>query len=218
MSTINQEFCKCAVCGKKSGYTVLCSTNSFGSPDLDLRPPQMKRGTMMWWVHECPHCGYVSSDVTDETSVTKDFLQTPKYKTCDGITFKSRLSTMFYKQHLINLCDNKKRSAFYALLYAAWSCDDDLDTENAVYCRRLALPVLTEIIDQDPDDKEGLMLMKADIMRRAALFDDLIDQYSSVSFSDDMLNKILSFQLSLAKEKDTDCYTVSYAAEHAEKP
>lgn len=37
---------KCAVCGKESEQITLASTNTFGSPDLDLRPPEMKRSTM----------------------------------------------------------------------------------------------------------------------------------------------------------------------------
>ena len=46
----------CAVCGAMHEYRILTSTNAFGSPDLDLRPPMMKRGTMHLWVQECPSC------------------------------------------------------------------------------------------------------------------------------------------------------------------
>ena len=36
----------CAVCGALHEYRILTFTDAIGSPDLDLRPPQMKRGTM----------------------------------------------------------------------------------------------------------------------------------------------------------------------------
>lgn len=47
MTRIVPSKCKCAVCGAKSRYNVIASTNTFGGgPDLDLRPPEMERSTM----------------------------------------------------------------------------------------------------------------------------------------------------------------------------
>ena len=82
MSTIGLMNKVCAVCGKESEYSVLNSTNTFGSPDLDLRPPEMRRSTMHIWIQECPFCGYISKDVTDETSVTKELLSSERYLKC----------------------------------------------------------------------------------------------------------------------------------------
>ena len=57
MTTQSAEECTCAVCGRVSMQGVIMSTNAFGSPDLDLRPPPMERFTIDHWVQECPHCG-----------------------------------------------------------------------------------------------------------------------------------------------------------------
>ncbi len=63
MTIIDQFEKKCQVCGKTSMHPVLMSTNSFGYPDLDLRPAPMQRDTMDTWLDECPHCGYVASSL-----------------------------------------------------------------------------------------------------------------------------------------------------------
>ncbi len=46
MITIRDEEQICAMCGAKSTHRGIMSTNAFGSPDLDLRPPEMERSTM----------------------------------------------------------------------------------------------------------------------------------------------------------------------------
>src|ERR1044072_678127 len=57
----------CAQCGQESEHIVILSTNTFGTPDLDLRPARMKRDTMDCWVQECPHCRYVAQSLDDKT-------------------------------------------------------------------------------------------------------------------------------------------------------
>ena len=74
MSTMHEFHRTCAVCGATHRYRILTSTNAFGSPDLDLRPPQMKRGTMPLWVQECPSCGYTAEDVSDPTQIPREYL------------------------------------------------------------------------------------------------------------------------------------------------
>ena len=94
---------KCAICGADVACTSLVSTNVFGSPDLDLRPPEMKRSTMPYWVQECTKCSYVSKKVTDESDVTIEWLKSENYRTCDSISFSSELAIRFYKFYLISL-------------------------------------------------------------------------------------------------------------------
>ena len=72
----------CYVCGKMSEQMVLVSTNQFGYPDLDLRPPEMERSTMDWWIEECPHCGYVAPDLSEKTAITKEWLNNGQYISC----------------------------------------------------------------------------------------------------------------------------------------
>ncbi len=43
MTTIYNKKITCCLCNKESEYRGIGSTNAFGSPDLDTRPPQMQR-------------------------------------------------------------------------------------------------------------------------------------------------------------------------------
>jgi len=209
MTRIIRDEQRCAICGETNAYGVIASTNAFGASDLDLRPPEMQRSTMPYWVQECPKCGYVAKSVADETNVDSEFLNSQGYRSCDGIEFKSALATRFYKHYLISHHDGANETAFNALLHAAWACDDSSDDDNALRCRLLSLPLLLGLIDEESDYRETLLLVKADILRRAGRFDELLTEYASVSFSDDLINAILAFQLSLAEKKDSSCYRVS---------
>ena len=198
------------MCGETHEFHVIGSTNTFGgTPDLDLRPPEMRRSTMSHWVQECPTCGYVSSCIDAETTIDAKFLKTPEYLTCDGVNFESALAARFYKYYKISLRDGKPRNAFFAILHAAWACDDYRDDANAAHCRQLSLSLLSGMMDSAADEKETLSLIQADIMRRAGLFDEMKSRYADVRYSQNLLNQILEFELSCAEKRDAGCYTVS---------
>ena len=71
MTKIFQSTRTCFVCGAKSKHMDLASSNSYGSPDLDLRRPGMIRYTMGQWVQECPDCGYVARDLEEKNPLGK---------------------------------------------------------------------------------------------------------------------------------------------------
>ena len=212
MTTMFKQVKKCAVCGSKHEYSMIASTNSFGSPDLDLRPPEMQRGTMYLWVEECPDCGYVASDITDKPNrVTKEWLTSEEYITCDGIRFRSGLAARFYKQYKICLLNKKTEDAFCAIHHAAWACDDMKDNKNAVRCRDLAIPLIEKLLSGKSRNKENLKLMRADLLRRAGHFDKVIADYSSFVFENEIMDKVREFQVKKAEQKDALCYTVEEA-------
>jgi hypothetical protein len=142
--------------------------------------------------------------------VTAEGLQSHDYKSCGGRTFKSDLSERFYKYYLINLEDNNEKDAFFAVLHAAWACDDTKDVKNAIFCRKLALEKLEKVIVTDKNAEE-LIVLRADLLRRTGQFDVVIKEYLHKKFSLDMLNQIIAFQIARSKEKDVRCYTVDDA-------
>ena len=236
MTTYASQKYQCSVCGTVSEFKVLASTNSFGYPDLDLRPAPMKRWTMDAWIQECPECGYVSGNISNHTEISPEFLKSEAYRSCDGLNFKSELAALFYRQYMIRMKSKFGGGAFDAVLHAAWCCDDADDPENARHCRELAIPLLTEDIesekayaddiiadqaqspDPDPWVKDSLeklnnlLIMKADLLRRAGQFDRMITEYENVRFSEPLLDKILAFEIEKAKQQDTNRYTVRDAA------
>ena len=207
MTMINNIEMECPVCGKKTPQPVLFSTNTFGYPDLDLRPAPMQRDTMDTWILECPNCGYVSSNFDSEPTITKDFLKSDAYTTCDGIEFKGKLAKRFYRNYLIAKHNNNAAGCFNNLLHCAWDCDDKEDP-NAAHVRKLALPYITGLIEIDSEGKNNYLAMKADLMRRCGEFDQLINEYSDIITGEEIINRVIQFQIQKAKEKDTTCYTV----------
>ena len=209
MTTYFEERRVCAVCRKESSFTIIGSTSSFGAPDLDLRPPPLKRFTLDHWVHECPFCGYVAAEIDEPTTVDNEFLRTEEYRNCDGHRFREPMACLFYRQSMIAKHDGKTGDAFHALLHAAWVCDDARDRESAAECRRLAIPLVSELIDGGEGNVDTMGLIRADLMRRAGLFAEMEAMYASVRYSDKLMKRILAFQRKLAKRKDTEAYRVS---------
>ena len=199
---------KCSVCGEESSQIVMASTNTFGgTPDLDLRPAEMMRSTMSWWIQECPHCGYISESLDDESIVSQEWLKRETFTSCGGRKFLSKLAARFYKYYMINVEDDNETDAFYAALHAAWACDDEDEHENAIHCRQCALTELEKIVaTQNPP--EDMVVVKTDLLRRTNQFDTLIAEYTGRTFTNDLLNKIVAFQIDKAQQQDTRCYRI----------
>ena len=216
MTTLHTDRFTCAVCGTESEHTIVASTNQFGSPDLDLRPPEMARSTIAFWVQECPNCGYVAADISDATKLDPSLLATERYLSFDGMPFgdgrQAALAKRFYKQYILAEDD---REALSALMHAAWTCDDYGNGEAASLCRAKAAEKATALIEQGPSDKDSLQMMRADLLRRSGNFDTAIQSCSSLSFSDETLEKVRMFELLKAQEGDTSCHTVAEAVESA---
>ena len=208
MTTLFPYELQCAVCGSTSTHSDIGSSSTFGAPDLDLRPAELFRSTMPYWIQECPFCGYVSRTVADPSTITADWLKSEQYRSCGGIDFASNLAKKYYKYYMIKMQENILMEAYLAVMRAAWSCDDANDTENAKHCRELAISLSEKVIGGDEREKETVRVVKADLLRRTGQFERLIEEYEDVSFSEELLNQILQFQLDKAKAKDTACYTV----------
>lgn len=210
MSTFIKRNLTCAVCGNKHDYSIIASTNSFGSSDLDLRPPEMRRSTMCWWVQRCPDCGYVSSNIEDDQGITKDFLETEEYITCENFNFKSNLADTFYKNYMILNNLGKKMYAYNALLHCAWSCDDSREYEKASLIRKKMVE-LFELLPKIQKKNENIIAQYVDVLRRSGDFDSVVEKFNGFKSSNDIIEKVIAFQVKLAKEKDCKVYTVSDA-------
>lgn len=208
MTTIRRIPIQCPVCGNTWESPVIKSTNAFGSMDLDTRPPEMRRSTMCYWLQECHECGYVATDMDEDPPIDKAFLTQEKYTTCDGYSFENSMAGTFYKHHLIMLEAKKVLPAIHSLLHAAWVCDDEGDN-NAVILRTKLADIMEEYLKSNYDT--SLDIMRADALRRSRQFKKLIKEYEGKEYSEELLSTILNYELSLAREEDDRCYTVSDA-------
>ena len=120
---------------------------------------------------------------------------------------------------------------FWAYMNAAWACDDTKGSaDDAIICRKKCLELINSLIllkkdtdkketsksmidyfifkNIDRDKKELLLAVKADLLRRTRQFDALIVEFENKIIQDPQADKIIRFELDLAKAKDAKIYNM----------
>ncbi len=204
MTKMHLKTMSCPVCGRKQEVSVLSSTHSFGSPDLDFRSARPARDMLHWMIHSCSNCGYSAYSESFGDSVSKgvkEFVQSDS-----GFperTWDTALS--FEKIAKIAVLENDWTAAFYGYLHAAWASERHYSDEPSTY-RKEALAVLKKHFTSLAISEDDRYLLFADLCRRTGDFASVTAlEYQS---EDDAVNRILAFQKELAKKHDTGVYRV----------
>ncbi|MBZ0174711.1 MAG: DUF2225 domain-containing protein [Candidatus Methanoperedens sp.] len=214
MTTSDEITKNCYVCNKASTHAKIMSTNTFGSPDLDTRPPEMERSTISMWVQICPSCGYSSSNISEVNEKALEVIYTDSYQK----QFKSpefpKLANAFLCFSLIqkNNCEYSK--AGWNSIHAAWACDDADYETSAQKCRMRAVSLFRKAKENNQKfaGQDGLEeAIIVDLLRRSRQFE------LALSTCDDGLKKkpekiisdILQFQKMLIKNKDIACHRIA---------
>ena len=213
MTTFAQKQVRCAVCGTDVQIQTLASTNTFGSSDLDLRPPEMQRSTMNTWVQHCPACGLCNNSIEDAPPGAEKLVASPRYRAQLAEERVPELARRFLCAAMVVESEDR-RSAAQSKLCAAWVCDDADLRDMASECRRGAIGLL---VGASPlDDASQAMLEGAivvDLLRRVGDFSlaaEKCDQLAGVA-TDENLLAILSFQKDLIAAQDAECHSVDEA-------
>jgi len=210
MTTYEPQTVTCANCGQTSEHQVLASTNAFGSPDLDLRPPEMRRSTMRFWVQKCPHCGYIASDISELTGDVA-LVTSPAYTELLNNQRYPRLAAQFLA-HAILLDHSHPEQAVQSRLHAAWVCDDAEQLELARECRQRAAETLAArkpFEDSDHGVAQGAVLV--DMLRRSEQFDQALSECHallSMASAKDFLRLVLEYQCRLISKRDNSVHTL----------
>ncbi|MDO5478170.1 MAG: hypothetical protein Q4G23_03300 [Clostridia bacterium] len=184
----------------------LTGTNTFeGSSDLDLRPPEVQRSTMEFWLDECENCTYINEDIEKDNGIDKEYLKSEEYVNCDGMIFKEELAKKFYRHFKIMMKLKNYEKAYQSLLNAVWVCDDADDVALTVKFRVWLDQIFGKL--WKPDD-EKMFVRHADVLRRSGSFDEVIKRYSDFLSAEQIHNDIIKFQLELSAKKDIRAYTV----------
>ena len=85
--------------------------------------------------------------------------------------------------------------------------------ECAKTCRELGIGLLNNLIEveENPKIKESMLSVKADMLRRIEKFDELIFEYSNLAINEEIIQKIISFEIERARVKDSSTYTIKDA-------
>ena len=211
MTTFLNENTRCAMCGQSSEHTSIGSTNSMGSPDLDLRPPPMKRHTMSVWIQECPHCHHIAPNISSIAGSKTDF-DSADYKAILADEQFPELARRFLAYAYL-VTKSSPDTAGRALLHAAWVCDDAYLKEAAATCRIEATTCFLR--DRPLEDSEAgatKALVVIDALRRAGRFEQAESEcnvLSSYANAVGLLRNVLEYQRRLIARRDDAAHTVA---------
>ena len=212
MTTFMKRKTICMVCGRKSKHETIGSTNEFGPPDFDMRPPEMMRSTMSFWIQQCPKCNYCSPDIENGPEIARDVIKSDVYRNQLKDKSMPDLANRFLCWSMIQETAGNLRDAGWYALRAAWTCDDHKKTDQAVQCRLKVIDYFEkEMAKERPfNDGEGSEdVILADLYRRTGQFYEVqkICRLGLDKKLDTILAKALFMQGILAMQKDTRCYT-----------
>ena len=218
MTIIDQKEQKCAVCGHTFSSNLIRSTLSTGESYLDFCPA-MARMTLGLEISMCPNCHYVSTDIERPVSdETKEFvLSNPAFK--ETHRYYDR-TTNYINLMRIALLEERYHDAFSACLKAAWAKEaagSIREPLGSFKIRCEALELFEKYEDKLRFNKDTRLCIKADLLRRTAQFEEVIEYVLSANPTSEQAKYILQFQEHLAKERDSRSYLVSQAYEWKEE-
>ncbi len=214
MTTFRDETVKCAVCGKKHKIRKIFSTNSFGGCDLDTRPPEMKRSTLIYEINFCDKCFYANYDLGKTfEGFNKEVLKSEEYLAIVNSNILNDSAKSFLLAGQIYLYHCKNFEAGLCFLKAAWCFDDTGFLSLAVDARKRAFKCFDlhlKVID-DNTLYATLSTIIVDMLRRCGEFECAIVRAENVlkKHIDEIYKEILNFEIKLCKSRDLNCHTMN---------
>lgn len=206
---IVKETHKCAVCGKESEQIVPMGVTNFGVVDLDTRSEQSKQNGMSTWYEKCPRCGYVNSYIDKvPEGLKKAWLKEEDY--VQGGDLSDEVAQDFYRIYLLLSKVNDFKWGAHYIKNAAWACDDANKKKDAVKCRKLYVETVDKYLEGiiNKKERENLQVIRCDMLRRMGKFEQVLEEYGNLEFSQDILNHILAYELHLSKKEDKECHNM----------
>jgi hypothetical protein len=192
---------------------VIGSTNSFGSPDLDTRQPEMQRSTIYHWIQQCPKCGYCSPDLSECFDTTKEIVHSKAYQDIIASSAMPATATSFLAySYELEMQQEFSDSAWQAIR-AAWICDDNKDLESSTTCRIKAIALIEKANSHGQlllDQLGANETITIDLMRRSGLHQQALALSQSIQKQDidDIIRQIVQYQELLIAKSDNDAHTI----------
>lgn len=207
----------CPLCGHVDEQMEIGSTSTFGAPDLDLRPAELMRSSLPFWVVRCGRCGYVrwagDSEPIPDHAAAQRLVSSQEYQGQLHCSDFPDLANDFLCLAQIAEKANSPGEAGWSALRAAWACDDEGLEHAASACRsrayglfEMALAAGQEIVEEGG----GHWVVLVDVLRRAGRFEEgreLGARARQVSL-DDFLARLVDFELELIDQGDRSAHAV----------
>jgi hypothetical protein len=126
------------------------------------------------------------------------------------------LANSFLCEAMIDRETNDYAAATWALVHAAWVCDDADHSDEAVVCRHKAADMLLTAEDhgqQVAEQNKATTAILVDLLRRSGRMDDARKAIAErlTGIAEDIIIRILDFQSVLIEKGDASCHTISEA-------
>ena len=212
MTTLCRKNIRCSVCGTETEQTEIVSTNTFGSLDLDTRPPGGKRFTIHTWVQRCSGCGACAGDLSKANACAGEVVKKQDYLTQLRDSEYPELANSFICESMIYEHGGELAPATWSLIHAAWACDDVKSTSQAMTCRRRAATMLRKELSAQKQPGESTLIL-VDLLRRAGELEEAAEliEKGRESFSEEVFRQVADFQKGLVQAGDLGCYTIAEA-------
>jgi hypothetical protein len=196
----------CAVCGSPGEQDPPPEVKPWGAPDLDTRPAEPLRGTLLSWVMECRFCHYAAPDIGQAAPAgVAEIVAGEPYR---GLKCK-------FERHSWLLAGlGHYADAGWLSLQAAWAADDRADGSAAALCRARALALWKEGKRRGQsfvESEEQEFALVADVLRRQGSMAEAREtclaalEGSAVS---SVVEDLLRLQLSLVDRRDSSVHTM----------
>jgi hypothetical protein len=191
----------------------------FGSMDLDTRPPEMQRSTMIAWIQRCPSCGYCAGDTSVFNESARKVLNSSTYRSQLVDPTMPGLGTSFACAGMLHEAAGENVEAGWAYLRTAWLCDDESQVAESISWRSRAADIFLGSMkrgEQMVNQQGGAEAIVTDCLRRAGRGDEaipLVEQILGGNY-DPALKTILAYQRTLILAGDHNVHTVSDALEN----
>jgi hypothetical protein len=207
-----QEPVTCALCETRAFFTRPEVTDAAGAPDLDFRPAEPARSSMLTWLQRCASCGYCALRIDTATLEVEKVVTGEAYQAQlveDGLPelARSLLAVALLAEEL-----GDEAEATRCAIEAAWVCDDEGEPEAARRCRERAVGLLYECeaegdeIFPDPYADHAVIV---DLLRRAGRFEDAVRQADAdLAEAEGEIAAVLGFSRWLALTGDSGPYSV----------
>jgi hypothetical protein len=221
-SVIEREL-TCKACSARSSYSEVASTNSFGYPDLDLRPAGMAREALLNALLQCKNCGYCAPDISEGPDAAGEIINSECYLRAIADSAGPALAGRWRRWALVSERAGDRATAGWANLQAAWASEDAREEDAAGTYRAIALEHLSGCADagvQITEDAESQQLLLLDLQRRIGRCAEAMEIAGVVTASTttDEVREIARFQAILIQREDRRRYSVGDAKEYAASP
>jgi tetratricopeptide (TPR) repeat protein len=192
----------------------IASSSTFGGPDLDLRPAQLERSNLGFYVRRCPQCSACAPQLSGLLPHLEQVVRGDQYQRRIEDQTQPSLAKLFVCWSMLAESLERYPDAAQAMVHAAWVCDD-AGADGSSY-RLRALDLFQ--IAWDRGSLAGAhpavhLAVLTDLARRAGDF-ERASQLSVEGLASDpelLVRKVLEFQRGLLERGDRDVHTVEEA-------